>query len=140
MAQQSNLYEELSEITRQQRELINQQQETIKFQQNIMLQFQEAASSHKHAVKQDSSYNFQLTKIERQLLAQSKSLNVLRQTVAQHQKWFLEFKDREEDRIFSSAINEESQNQGSGNEMNTSVNESLTQVAPDTIEVDQQNT
>ena len=50
MAQQSNLYEELSEITRQQRELINQQQETIKFQQNIMLQFQEAASSHKHAV------------------------------------------------------------------------------------------
>ena len=117
--QQVNFHDELCEINHQQCELIMQEQGTIKFQQNIIIQFQDAASTQK-STKQDNSSHFQYMRTERQCFAQKKSLDVLRQTVSQHQKWFLEFKEREEDNILNTEILEGSQTQVSGNEMNTS--------------------
>ena len=69
-------------------------------------------------------------RIERQCFAQKKSLDVLRQTVSQHQKWFLEFKERE-DNMFNTEILEGNQTQVSSNEMNTSISDS--QIPPNTI-------
>ena len=105
--QQVNFHDELCEINHQQCELIMQQQETIKFQQNIISQFQDAASTQKSTTKQDHSSHFQYMRIERQCFAQKKSLDVLRQTVSQHQKWFLELKEREEDNILNKKFSKE---------------------------------
>ena len=130
MAQQSNFQNELCEINRQQSELIKQQQETIKFQQSMIIQLQEAASTQKSTPKQDNFSHFQAVRIERQLLAQKKSLDVLRQTLSQHQKWFLECKEREDD-TFITEILEGTQSQVSTNDMNTSMSDS--QIPTNTI-------